>query len=155
MGLAFEKVEKSKKTRAVAEYVKDYDFDNETNLTEWLQENRYELNAMTTPQFLDWIERKMEDHAEENGVDKKVIPPADVIDIELKARLRASLREQIAKRILREAKLEEQVQDTMDAIEAPEATSDKINDWFEDHETESWRDYLDEVVGDLTGTGEE
>ncbi|MGE3992927.1 hypothetical protein [Pseudorhodoplanes sp.] len=154
MGLDFEKVEKGKKTRAVADYVKEYDSDNETDWAEWLQESRYEVNAMTTPQFLDWIERKMEEHREENGVDKKVIPPAAVIDMELKARMEANLRDQLTRKILREAKIDEQVQKAMDAIEAPEATTDKINEWFEDHEIKSWRDYLDEVVGDLTDTGE-
>jgi hypothetical protein len=29
---------------------------------EWLQTHRVELNAMTTPEFIAWLDRKMEEH---------------------------------------------------------------------------------------------
>jgi hypothetical protein len=31
---------------------------------EWLQTHRVELNAMTTPQFIEWLDRKMAEHGD-------------------------------------------------------------------------------------------
>ena len=55
MGLQDENVEKDdrKSELAVAEYVPETD-------KRWLQRKRIELNAMTTPQFLEWLDRKFE-----------------------------------------------------------------------------------------------
>ena len=41
---------------------------------EWLQTHRIELNAMTTPQFIAWLDGKMAEHY------GKLIPPPDVLD---------------------------------------------------------------------------
>ena len=38
---------------------------------DWLQTNRVELNAMTTPQLIEWLDEKMAEHG-----DGKLIPPA-------------------------------------------------------------------------------
>ena len=40
---------------------------------EWLQGYRVELNAMTTPQFIEWLDRKFEPHI------GKVVPPQPVL----------------------------------------------------------------------------
>lgn len=63
MGLEVEPVDKKDKKHAVADYVEPY-------WREWLQTNRVELNAMTTPQFIQWLNLKMEQYG--NG---KIIPP--------------------------------------------------------------------------------
>jgi hypothetical protein len=34
---------------------------HEPNWENWLQDNRYELNAMTSPQRVAWVERKFAD----------------------------------------------------------------------------------------------
>ena len=39
-------------------------------MDEWLQTHRVELNAMTTPQFIAWLDRKMAEHG-----DGKLVPP--------------------------------------------------------------------------------
>jgi hypothetical protein len=36
----------------------------------WLQSNRVELNAMPTPEFVAWLDRKIGEHSE-----GKVVPP--------------------------------------------------------------------------------
>jgi hypothetical protein len=64
----------------VAEYVLDRD--DGDHWEEWLQDHRVELNAMTTPQFIEWLDVKMAKH----GVGK-LIPPADVLEDELAMRL--------------------------------------------------------------------
>ena len=55
--------------RLPASYVVAYD--HEDYWADWLQENRVELNAMTTPVFLAWLDAKMQQH---DG--QKVVPPA-------------------------------------------------------------------------------
>jgi hypothetical protein len=67
------------KRKAVADYV----LESENGWAEWLQTHRVELNAMTTPQFIAWLDDKMEAHV------GKLIPPPDVLTAELDKRLAA------------------------------------------------------------------
>jgi hypothetical protein len=76
----------------------------------WLQENRVELNAMSTPQFLEWLNRKF---AAESG---KVIPPQAVLAEHLEKEVEASLRERITAEILREGRLDERVAVALDGV---------------------------------------
>lgn len=71
MGLEVEKPKKSKKKRPVASYI-------QPEWAKWLQHNRIELNAMSTPQFLEWLDKKMASYG--NG---KLIPPEQVLTDEL------------------------------------------------------------------------
>lgn len=88
MGLESESFEKKEKRRPVAEYVKRHP--NGAHWTEWLQSNRYELNAMTMPQFLTWLTEKVEAH--DIG---KVIPPQPVVVEEIETQLREHVREAV------------------------------------------------------------
>ena len=65
---------------------------------EWLQTRRVELNAMTTPEFIQWLDDKMDAHGA-----IKLIPPPDVIVAELETQLEGRIRDAITERILREA----------------------------------------------------
>jgi hypothetical protein len=67
MGLACEELSPSRKVKPTAGYVNQEDHD-------WYQSNRYELNAMTAPQFIAWLDGKMEAHAK-----GKVVPPPEVM----------------------------------------------------------------------------
>ncbi|MNY85839.1 DNA topoisomerase VI subunit A [compost metagenome] len=86
MGLEVETFN-SKDKRPVADYVDYY-------WTEWLQSNRVELNSMTTPQFISWLEGKMEEY----GVGK-IIPDEETLEeqlrIEVKKNIEANIRQQI------------------------------------------------------------
>ncbi len=95
MGLQVEPVEKGH-TKAVADYIS-------ANDRLWLQTNRVELNAMTTPEFLDWLDRKFAPYA------GKVIPPADVLGDQLRDDVRNELDQKIAAEILEEARHREKV----------------------------------------------
>jgi hypothetical protein len=64
----------------------------------WLQTHRVELNAMTTPQFIEWLANKMAEHK-----DDKLIPPPKVLTAELDEKLEAKVRAIHTERILREA----------------------------------------------------
>jgi hypothetical protein len=95
MGLQVEPVEKGH-TKAVADYISDND-------RLWLQSKRVELNAMTTPDFLDWLDRKFAPYA------GKVIPPTDVLGDQLREDVWNELDQKIAADILEEARHRERV----------------------------------------------
>ena len=75
----------------------------------WLQKYRIELNAMTTAEFLKWLDRKMKKY-------DKLIPPNPVLASTLRDDLKRELREAIVERVLREAKVDEQVERKMDEV---------------------------------------
>ena len=107
----------------------------------WLQTNRYELNAMTMPQFLDWITAKVEAH----GVGK-VIPPENVMVEEADRFLANRLRETITARVLREADIEGQVAAELARIERPDLTLEGAEEWLRENPAEPWRDYVEEAI---------
>jgi hypothetical protein len=149
MGLEVETVEADeKKRKAVADYVLDHeaivenDHDGEY-WEEWLQTHRVELNAMTTPRFIAWLDEKMEIYA--SG---KLIPPDDVVEAELAKVLEAKVRADLTERILREARFEDQVVATIAAIKTPKAAKlvNGIEQLFEREPDREWRNHLDQVV---------
>jgi hypothetical protein len=102
MGLPVEPVEQERnkdgtpRWRAVANYV-------EPKWATWLQTHRIELNAMTTPQFLAWLDRKFADQVD------KVLPPTEVLIDRLEEETEAELRRQITEEAHREARVDERV----------------------------------------------
>ena len=102
-GLRSRRWREDKRRKPVADYVRDrvtQSHDGET-WEEWLQTHRVELNAMTTPQFIAWLDGKMAAH------DGKLIPPSDVLEAELAERIENKVRAALTERILREAGLDE------------------------------------------------
>ena len=89
MGLEVETVDETKSRKPVADYVALYD-DDDDDWDEWLQTHRVELNAMTTPELIEWLDEKMETHG-----DGKLIPPEDVLVDELMAETEKRLRAEI------------------------------------------------------------
>lgn len=112
MGLEVEDVEAGDRRKAVAQYVLDRE-DGEDQ-EEWLQTHRVELNAMTTPQFIEWLDGKMADY-------DKLVPPDEVLRDELDRRIEAKVRAAVTERILREARFEGQVATAIAAIKKPSA----------------------------------
>jgi hypothetical protein len=84
----------------VADYVDD-------RWADWLQSHRVELNAFTSPQFIAWLDGKM---AAFSG---KVIPPAAILAERLESGVRKRVRESITKRVLAEARVDDQVDRAM------------------------------------------
>jgi hypothetical protein len=94
MGIEAETVEEGDQHKPVADYVKAADKSGEhgrasdgNTWEEWLQTHRVELNAMTTPQFIEWLDRKMAEHG--TG---KLIPPPQILEAELAERIEAKVR---------------------------------------------------------------
>jgi hypothetical protein len=88
MGLEIEKAEKSGRRKGVASHIG-------SAWASWLQVNRVELNAMSTPQFLAWLEGKIQLY--DKG---KVIPPASIMLESLEHSLQDKLGQKIAAEIL-------------------------------------------------------
>jgi hypothetical protein len=142
MGLEAETVEAGDQRKAVANYVLERE-DGDYWET-WLQTHRVELNAMTTPQFLAWLDEKMAGY-------EKLIPPADVLAAELDERIEQEVRAAVSARILREAGFENQVARAIAAITKPDgdALADGIKRLFQAEPDREWRDHIEEVVADL------
>jgi hypothetical protein len=145
-GLEAEEVERGEddQTKPVADYVLERD-DGEY-WADWLQDHRVELNAMTTPQFIEWLDAKMAEH---DAV--KLIPPPKVVTTELEERLDAEVRAAVTERILREAGFETQVTEALAAIERPTAAqlTAGIEELFADKPEAEWRDHIERIVAKL------
>ena len=155
MGLEVETVEPKKnksgepQRKPIADYVRARDaaYPNEApggiSWEEWLQTHRVELNAMTTPQFIEWLDAKMAEH----GGDK-LIPPLDVLESELDERIEAKVRAAVTERILREAGLERQVKTAIAAIKKPTAAAlaAGIKDLFKNNPDREWRDHIETIA---------
>jgi hypothetical protein len=95
---------KNEKRQPVADYVAE-------EWQEWLQANRVELNAMTTPQLLEWLDRKMSDYG------GKLVPPDEVLAEHLRRDVRSGLDRQITDQVIREAKIDERVETEFGKLE--------------------------------------
>jgi hypothetical protein len=141
MGLEVETVEETKRVKPVADYVREREdgdyWDN------WLQTHRIELNAMTTPQLIEWLDEKMDEFG--GG---KLIPPAPVLEQELADRIKSKVRAAITERILREAKLDDQVAAAIAKIKTPDGTklARDIERLFEQQPDREWRDAIEAVA---------
>jgi hypothetical protein len=139
MGLEVETVEEGKKHKPVADYALNRG--DEEDWDEWLQTHRIELNAMTTPEFIEWLDGKMAAY-------DKLIPPPDVLKAELDERIERKLRADITERILREAGFEDQVAAAIAAINKPPAADLQagIKHLFEQDPDREWRDHIEEIA---------
>lgn len=147
MDLQVEDVKDRERRAPVADYVSQHAPDHK-DWTEWLQEHRVELNAMTTPQFLAWLDAKMHEHEGE-----KVVPPAPVVAAEMTRRLEQHVRQAIVERVLREARLDEQVQAAMGTLLVPTGDElvDSTKEWLGEHQDEHWTGFIDKTASDLSG----
>ena len=130
--------------KPVADYIAEYDDDDEdVDWTEWLQTHRVELNAMTTPQLIEWLDEKMEIYG--SG---KLIPPAEVLEDTFMALSEKRLRAEISERILREADLDGRVAEALAALDPPDGEELRRNiaTRFEDDPEAEWRGVIAAAV---------
>jgi len=153
MGLQDEEVEAVKKRKAVADYVQARTDLAPTGETwqEWLQTRLIELNAMTTPEFIAWLDGKI---AEQITGEDKLVPPSDVLVSELDNRVAEKVRADTRERILREVGYEDQVAAAIAAIEKPDGSSlaQGIRELFEHEPDREWRDHVEAVAEQLRAT---
>lgn len=115
----------------------------------WLQTHRIELNAMDTPQFLEWLDLKMKLYG--NG---KLIPPEEVLTEHLFYRAKKRLEGQIVERVLQEANIDEQVDDGMKKLEpelqAIDGDLDKIvKAGLHKQPQDRWTEPVEQLVGKI------
>jgi len=139
----------------VARYVKDESEDESEDWADWLQTNRIELNAMTTPQFLEWLDNKMAEY--DQG---KVIPPENVIESELEKEVMKNLTQRIRDKILKEQHAEDRIKEEFKKLkptinEEAQELINSIESELNDEPEQSWKDPVARVaieILDDTGT---
>ena len=137
MGLPSEKVDRSK-GKSPADYLSPEE-------KEWLRCNRIELNAMTTPQFLSWLDGKMEQHEP-----KKLIPPSEVIGEAFNGYLHQEIAKATTVKILREAKAGERIMETFNGAKervAGENWEPEIIEALEENPVSWWRSPIAAIAG--------
>lgn len=91
---------RSERKLPVADYV-------DAEWEEWLQSQRVELNAMASPQFIDWLDQKFAKYAD------KVVPPSRVLRQQFELATQQSIEKLLAAQILERAGFATKVQDVM------------------------------------------
>jgi hypothetical protein len=149
MGLEVETLEEKKRRKPVANYVRERDEDEGEDWEEWLQTHRVELNAMTTPQLIEWLDQKMAEHGT-----VKLIPPPDVLEAELATSVEEKIRDALIEQILHDAGLDEQVEKAIASIQMPDADAltHGIKELFEQNPSEGWRDHIEDVAQRIVKT---
>lgn len=137
MGLEVEQFERKRGKVPVASYVSSGD-------RLWLQERRIELNAMTSPQFLAWLDAKFDEHA---TVAAKVIPRAEELSQHTQDLARTELRRRATEALLREhaARIEAQVSAALNAARI-EVTSEQVGSALARKPEDGWRDAVAGLV---------
>jgi hypothetical protein len=145
MALEVETVEQGDRRKPVADYVREWD---DEDWGEWLQTHRVELNAMTTPRFIEWLDGKMAAY-------HKLVPPPDVLKAELQERIENKVREAITERVLREANVDAQVADALAEMDKPDADNlaEGVEQLFGEKPDAEWRDHIEAVANELTEQG--
>jgi hypothetical protein len=145
MGLEVENVDAGERRKPVADYVRKRD---DEDWEDWLQTHRIEINAMTTPQFIEWLDGKLAPYT------GKLIPPADVLAAELDSRIEDKVRAAVTERILREADFEAQVAAALAAIRKPAADllAKGVGQLFARERDRDWRDHIEAVASSVSTT---
>jgi len=112
---------------------------------EWLQTHRVELNAMTTRQFIEWLDSKLADY-------DKLVPLEEVLEAELEKGLEKNARAVITEHILREANIDSQVAEALTAINRPNGSviAKGIRRMFGHSPEREWRNHIAAIVEKLT-----
>jgi hypothetical protein len=165
---------KSRKRRAVADYIKERDAandaadnpNNEPNWESWLQDWRVELNAMTTAEFVGWMNAQFEKHGA-----VKVIPSEELALRSVTESVEENLLSAAAVEVREERQeeleelqrqmneLEEEIKEESQAraderfeeIKLPTGSEavEKIKEWLERWDHSHWRISIDSVAVNL------
>jgi DNA topoisomerase VI subunit B len=133
MGLPRERVENKKKREAPGALKAQVTPEE----LAFLKQYRIELNAMTSDQLIAWIERKLREH----GLDKKVVPPDDVLSGAIKANVDVNFSEWTETAI--RLAIERVMGTTLRGL------ADELTERLEHPETTGHRDELLSYVADL------
>lgn len=142
MGLQREKLPNEKPDIRVADYVDEAD-------REFFSSYRIELNAMTTPQLIEWLDHKMIKYADEF----KVVPPehviADSLRTEVKRRLRIKMEAQAWKAFGGEAKLESMLNAAINSAHVGNPMNSVETYVHKEDRSSSWRDAVNYLAASI------
>jgi hypothetical protein len=113
----------------------------ESKWSEWLQTKRIELNSMTSPEFLEWIEKKFNDM----GVEK-VMPPVEVLHETYRTTAEAEIRRALSHKILKEAGIDGLVAKGMTHIHVPTNIKDLTVNVLKHDREERWSDPVNDLA---------
>lgn len=127
MGLQVEvfREEYSGKKLPVANYVSSY-------WTRWLQWQRVELNAMTTPEFIQWLDGKMAEYA------GKIVPPKKVLNATYEAEGEKAIRADLTRRILEDADIDGKTSLVQSVMEMPDDLAPIVRNALVDEPEVRW-----------------
>jgi hypothetical protein len=150
MGLPVEPAEQTDKRKPVGNYVKEKGLE----WVEWLQTKRIELNAMTTPQFIDWLDTGMR-----RGGNGKLIPPQAVMLGYVEQAVKERVSQLERERILMEAGFEERVETVFQWLRPIVRKKTRslvryVRSSLVETPTDSWRAPLDRMADTMTQGGE-
>jgi hypothetical protein len=103
---------------------------------------------MTTPQFIEWLDRKIDEHEGD-----KVIPPNEIISNKMTETVTRAIRDRIVDEVLLEAKVDELVAAALAQVPLPDGEM-LVRDaerWVGRHRERSWRDYVVAAAPGLLG----
>jgi hypothetical protein len=143
MGLARESFDRKGRTVPVAGYIEraDQDWRDEyqkppagfDSWQEWLQGHRVELNAMTSPQFINWLDDKMRPY--NRG---KVVPPEAVLKQTAHRLLEQETRRKLSEQILRDADIDRKVDNFMSYIKFDDNLAPTVEAGLEKDPRQQW-----------------
>lgn len=141
MGLEVETLKEVDHNRPVADYVSERE--DGDYWKGWLQTHRIELNAMTTPQLIEWLNKKITTFG--SG---KLIPPSDVLEQDLADRIEEKVRDAVTENILREARVDDRIAAAIAAITTPDGAklTRDIKRLFKQQSDREWRDAIEAVA---------
>jgi hypothetical protein len=150
MGLDVEPVPVEKRRKPVGDYIRERKerAPDGTSWDDWLQTHRIEINALKPERFIAWLDSKLAGY-------EKLIPPEDVLEEDVRARIERKIRAAEIERILRENNAEAQIAAAITAIKPPDGTTltTGVKDLFKAKPAAHWRDHTEAVATELAAGG--
>ena len=114
--------------------------DNEPVWENWLQDNRVELNAMTSPERVAWVERKFAAYT----TSRKLFRPRRSPGLNWSATSTPPSQIQVKEEALRSKQrwIEEQIAARIAKVEIPTDITARITNYLERHRSERWKDAI-------------
>lgn len=124
----------------VARYVRTRDAEKGSTWEKWLQGKRVELNAMTSPEFVTWLDSKMSKYGTE-----KIIPPRRVLEKHLRRATERQIRVALTRDILASADLEGQVEAKMGSLDF-KVDSSRLSTELDQNPEKLWSEVVDDMA---------